>query len=330
MHLISEAPPGLNVNPRPVEEIEEKWLKMGLIQLQDAGIIRRSMDPVFSAPIHFVPKKSDDERKNFRLVLDMRQISDRTIRTALQLPHLEQQLQRSREARYYGALDQMSGFDYLPIHSASRKYFNLITPWGAAYEFQGTVQGWENSPMLFQDRIYREVLEKAGYMEPDAIKRELIQQAERGKSTRKIAYHFWIENITRLDYLVAPLYIMRKDGTSRRKKCAHTQANEQDGFHDQRAPAESESLHGPQEFSFLARSRWDANKIKMKRLERWIFRIQDSNLRFFHAKGEENIMADMISRWGNPDAAIEESKIVLAELDDNAEDVNEEDNPTLK
>eukprot|EP00924_Labyrinthula_sp_SR-Ha-C_P003514 snap_masked-scaffold_97-processed-gene-0.16-mRNA-1 protein AED:1.00 eAED:1.00 QI:0/-1/0/0/-1/1/1/0/157 len=54
----------------------------------------------------------------------------------------------------------------------------METPWGAAYIFQGTVQEWKNSPMYFQDRIYREILEGSEFMEPNSIVRGLVKCAD--------------------------------------------------------------------------------------------------------------------------------------------------------
>eukprot|EP00924_Labyrinthula_sp_SR-Ha-C_P006883 augustus_masked-scaffold_8-processed-gene-3.1-mRNA-1 protein AED:1.00 eAED:1.00 QI:0/0/0/0/1/1/3/0/500 len=174
-HLVHNAPPGIFVKPRPIGQKEEIWLKNRIDELIEAKILKRVSDPVYSVPIHIVPKKSDDSAKQFRLVVDMRRIDDFTIRTSLNLPFLEQQLQRTSRARYFACLDVMSGFDYLPIEEESKKFFNMATPWGASYEFQGTVQGWKNSPLYFQNRVFREVLEPLGYMEPDRLSCGMIQ-----------------------------------------------------------------------------------------------------------------------------------------------------------
>eukprot|EP00924_Labyrinthula_sp_SR-Ha-C_P003638 snap_masked-scaffold_3-processed-gene-1.14-mRNA-1 protein AED:1.00 eAED:1.00 QI:0/0/0/0/1/1/2/0/1179 len=174
-HLAPDAPPGISVKPRPVGQKEETWLKNRIEELVAANILKRVEDSIYSVPIHIVPKKSEDPNKQYRLVVDMRRVNDFTIRTSLQPPHLEQQLQRTRHAIYYGAVDIMSGFDYLPIREDAKRFFNMATPWGAAYQFQGTVQGWKNSPLYFQDRIFREILEGSGFMEPDSISRGLVQ-----------------------------------------------------------------------------------------------------------------------------------------------------------
>eukprot|EP00924_Labyrinthula_sp_SR-Ha-C_P016346 augustus_masked-scaffold_6-processed-gene-0.8-mRNA-1 protein AED:0.41 eAED:0.42 QI:0/0/0/0.5/1/1/2/0/484 len=163
-HLVPNTLPGIFVKPRPIGQKEEIWLKNMIDELIEAKILKRVSDPVYSVPIHIVPKKSDDPAKQFRLVVDMRRINDFTIRTSLNLPFLEQQLWRTSRARYFACLDVMSGFDYLPIEEESKKFFNMATPWGASYEFQGTVQGWKNSPLYFQNRVFREVLEPLGYM----------------------------------------------------------------------------------------------------------------------------------------------------------------------
>eukprot|EP00924_Labyrinthula_sp_SR-Ha-C_P000685 augustus_masked-scaffold_7-processed-gene-0.45-mRNA-1 protein AED:1.00 eAED:1.00 QI:0/0/0/0/1/1/6/0/651 len=341
MHLIPGAPPGLNVKPSPVGEIEEKWLKMRLIELEDTGIIKRSMDPVFSAPIHVVPKKSDDERKKFRLVVDMRQINDLTIRTALQLPHLEQQLQRSREARYYGAPDLMRYVEPDAIKKGLMQWVDDVLLYAIEVE--------EYLEML--DEVLKAFIKKKVRL--NATKCELIAKEIKycGRIISGGTYHFNKEYYKTILTMTQP--ILQYQMASVLYVCNWLAPTEdklsEKGWHISQKemypilkimckmdfmlkghPERVRVYTDHKNLIFLARLRWAANKTQMTRLGRWAFRIQDSNLCFFHIKGEENIMADMISRWDNPDAAIEESKIVLAELHDDAEDANEEDNPTLK
>ena len=147
--LKDDAPQGLETKPRPTGAVQEAWLRRRLKKLESANIIIRVYNPRYSCPIHIVPKQSSDPEKQFRLVVDMRLVNQMTVRTSLQLPHFEEQLQSTKKARIYSTLDLMSGFDYLPTHPDSQQYFNMIAPWGAAYTFIGAPQGWKNTPMFF-------------------------------------------------------------------------------------------------------------------------------------------------------------------------------------
>ena len=79
------------------------------------------------------------------------------------MPNLERQInQRLVGSRVFGTFDVKSGYDYLPVDEASKKYFNLLMPWGSAYQLQGAPQGWINSPMFFQQRIVEQIIQPTG------------------------------------------------------------------------------------------------------------------------------------------------------------------------
>ena len=158
--LKKDAPDGLMVRNRTIGEKKEKWLQNKVDEMCEGFILKPVAHALYASQVFVVPKKGPAQ---FRMVVDMRPLNRITVRTQLQLPLLEQQFKKIRGARLFCTLDVKSGYDYLPTEDSSKKYFNLIMPWGAAYEMQGAPQGWINSPMYFQDRMVRELMMPTGY-----------------------------------------------------------------------------------------------------------------------------------------------------------------------
>ena len=119
------------------------------------GLIRPTFNPLYGSQAFLVPKKGPEK---YRMVVDMRKLNQQTKRSSLMMPNLEQQVSYPKGAKFYGSFDILSGFDYLPVAENSRKYFVLVTCFGA-YEFCGSPQGWINTPQLFQNRMLVEILQ---------------------------------------------------------------------------------------------------------------------------------------------------------------------------
>ena len=137
---------------------EQIFLQNKLADLTRMGIVRPAKNPVYGCTAFTVPKKGP---KKYRMVIDMRPLNDITVRTALQLPHLEQQMGFVGRAGIFTAFDVLSGFDFLETQEESRRYFNIITPHGA-FTMCGAPMGWVNTPAMFQERLMTEILQPAG------------------------------------------------------------------------------------------------------------------------------------------------------------------------
>ena len=95
------------------------------------------------------------------MVVDLRLLNKYTVKTSLDLPHLENQLMHLQDAKFFASFDVISGFDFLRVHPDSQHIFTITTPFGA-YEMCGAPMGWSNTPQLFQARIMQEILEPIG------------------------------------------------------------------------------------------------------------------------------------------------------------------------
>ena len=122
------------------------------------GILKESANPIYGSPIFIVPKKGP---KKWRMVVDMRALNTITIKTAMEMPLLDEQIDWIKGAKVFGTFDVLSGFDFLPTAENSQKYFTLITKEGA-YTMCGAPMGWVNTPALFMDRMVRNILKPIG------------------------------------------------------------------------------------------------------------------------------------------------------------------------
>ena len=142
--------------PRWLGREQMEFLRAKLDSMVQRGLLRPTMNPHYGSQGFLVPKPKSKEP--YRMVVDMRKLNKQTKRTSLMMPNLEQQISYPQKATYYGSFDILSGFDYLPVSEESRKYFVLVTCFGA-FEFCGSPQGWINTPQLFQNRMLVEILQ---------------------------------------------------------------------------------------------------------------------------------------------------------------------------
>ena len=149
--------PPINQKARLMSHEKLTFLKSKIRDLLDIGMLKPAHNPIFGSPVFVVPKKGN----KFRMVVDLRLLNKHSIKTSLDLPHLENQLMHLQDAKFFASFDVVSGFDFLPVDKSSQHIFTITTPFGA-YEMKGAPMGWLNTPMLFQARIMQEVLEPIG------------------------------------------------------------------------------------------------------------------------------------------------------------------------
>ena len=123
-------------------------------KLEEMGIVKIAKNPTYGAPAFVVPKKGP---KKWRMIIDLRALNEWAVKTSLQMPILEAQIGRVGNAKHFASFDILSGFDYLPVHEDSQKYFTLVTQEGS-YTMIGSPMGFCNTPQVFQARILEEVL----------------------------------------------------------------------------------------------------------------------------------------------------------------------------
>lgn len=114
----------------------------------DEDIIEPSISS-YNSPILLVPKKSGNNEKKWRLVVDFRQLNKKLLADKFPLPRIDAILDQLGRAKYFTTLDLMSGFHQIPLDHDSRKYTAFSTPNGH-YAFKRLPFGLNISPNSFQ------------------------------------------------------------------------------------------------------------------------------------------------------------------------------------
>lgn len=103
----------------------------------------------YNSPILLVPKKSTDDKKKWRLVIDFRQLNKKILSDKFPLPRIDSILDQLGRAKYFSTLDLMSGFHQIPLDENSKKYTAFSTQSGH-YQFTRLPFGLNISPNSFQ------------------------------------------------------------------------------------------------------------------------------------------------------------------------------------
>ena len=92
--------------PHALKEEVNKQVK----DLLDTGIIKPSESP-YNTPVWIVPKKADSQgNPRWRMVLDFRELNNKTIGDSYPLPNITEIFYQVGSAKYYTVLDVASGF----------------------------------------------------------------------------------------------------------------------------------------------------------------------------------------------------------------------------
>lgn len=102
----------------------------------------------WSSPILLVPKKSDDESKKWRLVIDFRKLNDRILDDKFPLPNITDILDSLSGAMYFSQLDLSQAYYQANLSPESRKYTAFTTPSGQ-YQMTRLPMGLKISPSSF-------------------------------------------------------------------------------------------------------------------------------------------------------------------------------------
>lgn len=89
-------------------------IKKQVKELLDQDIIRPSTSQ-YASPVWIVPKKSPDGAPRWRMVIDYRQLNDKSIACSYPLPSILEILDSLQGAQYFTTVDLSSGFHQIPM-----------------------------------------------------------------------------------------------------------------------------------------------------------------------------------------------------------------------
>lgn len=134
-------------NKEVVKEQIENWL--------DNEIIQESVSP-WNFPILVVPKKSEDGKPKYRVVVDFRLLNDVTEGDAFPLPNINELLDSLGKSQYFTTIDLEQSYHQVKVKKEDREKTAFSTDWGH-YEFIRMPFGCKRSAPAFQ-RLMNNVL----------------------------------------------------------------------------------------------------------------------------------------------------------------------------
>lgn len=129
-------------------EVHRSEIDNQVTKMLTEQIIQPSTSP-YNSPVLLVPKKSMNNDKKWRLVIDFRQLNKKVIADKFPLPRIDDILDQLGRAKYFSTLDLMSGFHQIELDEISKQYTAFSTNSGH-YEFNRLPFGLNISPNSFQ------------------------------------------------------------------------------------------------------------------------------------------------------------------------------------
>lgn len=144
---LSDSSPVYIPNYRTIHSQHDE-INMQIQKLQRDDIIEPSISS-YNSPILLVLKKSEGQDKEWRLVVDFRQLNKKILADKFPLPRIDEILDQLGRARYFTTLDLMSRFHQIPLDPKSRKCSAFSTSSGH-FQFKRLPFALNISPNSFQ------------------------------------------------------------------------------------------------------------------------------------------------------------------------------------
>ena len=164
--LVDGATPYRVTSPRPLSPLMLMELRRQLQQLLDAGYIRPSSSE-WAAPVVFAAKADG----SWRMCCDMRQLNQRSVRTAYPLPLVGEIMEQLKGATCFSTLDLKQGFHQVPMDPVDIPKTAFTTRYGL-FEWVVMPFGLSGAPgqfMRYMNSVLQPVLDKCAIVFMDDI-----------------------------------------------------------------------------------------------------------------------------------------------------------------
>lgn len=128
-------------------------------ELEKNGIISRCDSP-WNSPIFLVPKKPNDKgEKQYRLVIDYRELNKVIKPTSFPMPLIDEIIDKMNGSKYFTTLDLFGAYHQIRLEENSRQYTAFSTSW-EKYCFNSIPFGLVSSPYAWLKVIHKVLMEQ--------------------------------------------------------------------------------------------------------------------------------------------------------------------------
>lgn len=146
--------PPVNQRQFRIPEAHRSEIQRQLDELETNGIIARCDSP-WNSPIFLVPKKPNERgEKQFRLVIDYRELNKVIEPTSFPLPLIDEIIDQMNGCKYFTTLDLFGAYHQIRLEENSRQYTAFSTSW-EKYCFNSIPFGLVSSPYAWLKVIHK-------------------------------------------------------------------------------------------------------------------------------------------------------------------------------
>ena len=117
-------------------------------QMLEDEIIEPSKSP-WNFPLIVVPKKSNNEEKKWRIVVDFRKLNNITVNDVFPLPNISDILDHLGKSKYFSTIDLANGYHQICLNDADKEKTAFSTSLGH-FHFKRMPFGLKGAPSTFQ------------------------------------------------------------------------------------------------------------------------------------------------------------------------------------